>query len=179
MPAVPATEAQLAGHQVAMRGARPMLPAVLLTVTGCIREPAVALETGRDGPPPVAEALTEAQLTVFTEDAPSAAPSPRVDAPVIKPDPVRFRIGAGYGALARVDFAQCRERGLQAGYLRLRATFTRVGYVARASVASNSLPPPAALDCIADQLRQTGVPSFDGDDARLTKTYFVEPSERR
>jgi hypothetical protein len=162
-----------------MRRALLVLPAVLSTVTGCIHEPAVAPASVQDGPPPVAEALAEAQLTVFTDDAPPVPQAARIEAPVIKPDPVRFRIGAGYGALARVDLAQCRERGLQAGYLRVRATFTHVGYVARASVASPALPPPAALDCIADQLRLTGVPSFDGDDARLTKTYFVEPSDGR
>lgn len=157
-----------------MRGALSLLAAVLPMVAGCVHEPAVAPATGQDGPPPFAEALSEAQLTVFTDDAPAAPQAARVEAPVIKPDPVRFRIGAGYGALARVDLGQCRDRGLQSGYLRVRATFTRVGYVARAAVASVTLPPPAALDCIADQLRQTGVPSFDGEDARLTKTYFVE-----
>lgn len=54
-------------------------------------------------------------------------------------------------------------------------TFNRVGYVARASVESPTAPPSTALDCIADELRQTGVPAFDGTDVRLSRTYFVAP----
>jgi hypothetical protein len=92
---------------------------------------------------------------------------------------VPFRIGAGYGALARVDFANCSERGLPPGYMRIRATFSRVGIVARASVESPTEPPSTALDCIADGLRQTGVPAFDGKEVRLSKTYFVAPAAPR
>jgi hypothetical protein len=91
------------------------------------------------------------------------------------PDPIRFQIGAGYGALSHVDVASCRDRGLQAGYLHVHATFTHFGYVVRASVESPAAPPAPALDCIAEHLRQAGVPQFDGTEATLSKTYFVEP----
>ncbi|HEY6458828.1 MAG TPA: hypothetical protein VIY73_01725, partial [Polyangiaceae bacterium] len=93
--------------------------------------------------------------------------------PATTRDPVRFQIGAAYGALARVDVDACRGSGLQPGYVHVRATFARAGYVVRASVASAAALPPQALDCIADGLRQTGVPAFDGGEARLSKTYFV------
>jgi hypothetical protein len=148
---------------------------LLLAVTGCIFQPAVPVATELDGPPPVAEPVVERQLTVAPEDD-LAAPAPTSEALRAAPrDPVSFPIGAGYGALARVDFAGCRERGLAAGYLRVRATFNRVGYIVRASVESPKAPPAAALDCIADGLRQTGVPAFDGTDVRLSRTYFVQP----
>lgn len=155
---------------------------ILVAAAGCLPAPA-APAAGQERPEPVPEALVEYQITVATPTpSPATAaepPAPPETAaagfPSSMADPVPFQIGAGYAALGRVDLDDCRESGLQAGYVRVRATFTRVGYVVRASVASSAAPPPRALDCIADRLRQTGVPSFDGGEARLSKTYFVEP----
>jgi len=124
-------------------------------------------------PPPPPEVLVERQITVTPEEAPAPPalpPSPR-DKPT--PDPVRFQMGAGYGALSHVDVSTCRDRGLQAGYFHVHATFSHEGYVMRASVESEAPPSPPALDCIAEVLRQAGVPRFDGSEATLTKTYFV------
>jgi hypothetical protein len=118
--------------------------------------------------------LVARQITVTPEAAtpppPALPPSPR-DRPA--PDPIRFQIGAGYGALSHVDVSACRDRGLQAGYFHVHATFSHEGYVMHASVESEAPPPPPALDCIADLLRQTGVPQFDGSEATLTKTFYV------
>jgi hypothetical protein len=150
------------------------LVAVLPVVAGCVLEPATPIETA-GGEPASAPSVVEHQLTVASEDGLSALPAPRADGL----DPIPFQIGAGYGALSRVDLQACRDRGLQSGYVRLRATFTRVGYVVRASVESAAAQPAPALDCIADHLRQTGVPAFDGQDARLSRTYFVAPADAR
>lgn len=168
-----------------MPASHALAPLILLAAAGCFPAPA-APAVGQEGPEPVPEALVEYQITVASPSpSPAAAdesPAPPEEAaagfPSSVSDPVRFQIGAGYAALSRVDLDDCRESGLQAGYVRVRATFTRVGYVVRASVASSTAPPPRALDCIADRLRQTGVPSFDGGEARLSKTYFVEPGNR-
>jgi hypothetical protein len=151
-----------------------------LALAGCLHEEQAVIETGPAEPAPVSESSDERQLTIADDEASPApgAPSPAVVAgseSPLAPDPVRFQIGAGYGALSRVDLGSCLQHGLPSGYLKVRATFTRLGYVVHASVASAKAPPPAALDCIADQLRQAGVPRFDGSDARLSKTYFVEP----
>jgi hypothetical protein len=114
------------------------------------------------------------QITVTPQEAsppqPALPPSPR-DRPI--PDPIRFQMGAGYGALSHVDVSSCRERGLQSGYFHVHATFSPEGYVLHASVESEEPPPPPALDCIADRLRQAGVPRFDGSEATLSKTFFV------
>jgi hypothetical protein len=149
-----------------------ILAAALPTMTACVYQPATAAYT--DEPAPVAEPPVERQLTIAEADE-ALAPTHPLPAARVAPDPIRFQVGAGYGALSHVDLAGCREYGLQSGYVRVRATFTRVGYVVRAAVTSLTAPPPAALDCIADQLRRTGVPAFDGEDAKLSKTYFVGP----
>jgi hypothetical protein len=148
-----------------------------LAVTGCALEPATPVAT--EGPAPVSQPVVEVQLTVAPEEEPAPPAQAIVLVHAAPRDPVPFPIGAGYGALARVDFGGCSERGLPAGYLRVRATFNRVGYVARASVETPTAPPSTALDCIADELRQTGVPAFDGTDVRLSKTYFVAPPGAR
>jgi hypothetical protein len=153
-----------------------LLP-LALTIGGCALEPLTPVEAPDQGPVAVAEPVVERQLTVASEEAPPPPPPTTMPALVPPRDPVPFRIGAGYGALARVDFSGCRDRGLPSGYLRLRATFNRVGSVVHASVESRDEPPPAALDCIADELRQTGVPAFDGGDVRLSKTYFVAAAQ--
>lgn len=162
------------GHGLAMRGWTLLVVVASGSQVGCLHEGELEPRWFDDGPPPAQEVLVERQITVTPDEAPSPAlpPSPR-DKPV--PDPIRFQIGAGYGALSHVDVAACRERGLQAGYLHVHATFTHLGYVVRASVESQAAPPPPALDCIAERLRQAGVPQFDGTEATLSKTYFVEP----
>ena len=110
---------------------------LLLALTGCALEPLTPVAEP-EGPPAVASRVVETQLTI-TPDAPEPPPAPAQ--PIAPPrDPVPFRIGAGYGALARVDFASCSERGLPPGYMRIRATFSRVGIVARASVETPRSP---------------------------------------
>jgi hypothetical protein len=88
--------------------------------------------------------------------------------------PVFFPLGAGYGALGHVDVLPCRDRGLPAGYLRIRATFRPSGHVAHAAVESVAEPPQEALECIGEQLEATSVPPFDGGDVTLTRIYFVD-----
>lgn len=146
-----------------------------MTLAGCVLEPVAPVEDVTEVSTAPSSPVVEHQLTV--QEAPAPPPAPVATMPLLVPpkDPVPFRLGAGYGALAKVDVEGCRERGLQAGYVRVRATFSRVGYVVRASVESPAEPPPAALDCIADELRQAGVPAFDGADVRLSKTYFIAP----
>jgi hypothetical protein len=150
---------------------------LVLVLGGCELEPLAPVEYPESGPAPAAAPVVERQLTVQAEDAP--APPPPATIPLLVPakDPVPFRIGAGYGALSRIDVSSCRDRGLQSGYLRVRATFNRVGTIVHASVETPTEPPPTALDCIADELRQAGVPAFDGADVRLSKTYFVAPGQ--
>lgn len=163
------------GHGLAMRGWTVFVLAASSLQLGCLHGGDLEPRWVDDGPLPPEEALVARQITVAAEEAPSGPvmpPSPR-DRPT--PDPIRFQIGAGYGALSQVDVAACRGRGLQAGYLHVHATFTHMGYVVRASVESQAAPPPPALDCIAEHLRQAGVPQFDGTEATLSKTYFVEP----
>ncbi|MGH7297311.1 MAG: hypothetical protein ACRELB_20405, partial [Polyangiaceae bacterium] len=157
-----------------MRPSIALLP-LAFALAGCVEAANVPVFVDPD-PAPVPVAVVERQLTVAAEQAP-APPSADSVVRVSPRDPVRFQIGAGYGALARVDVSACRDRGLPPGYVRVRATFTHEGYIVRASVESPTAPPPTALDCIADGLRQTGVPAFDGGEARLSKTYYVEPGE--
>jgi hypothetical protein len=96
--------------------------------------------------------------------------------PLIKvPDPVPFRIGAGHGALGMVDLAPCRTEGLPTGYLKMRVTFRRDGRIVHAAVESPDPPPQEALECVADLLQDARVPAFDGRDASLTRSFFVEP----
>ena len=169
-----AMERAWGGHGLAMRGWSLLVVAASGLQVGCLHEGDLDPRWVDDGPPPQPEVLVARQITVTAEDGPAPPalpPSPR-DTPT--PDPIRFQIGAGYGALSHVDVAACKARGLQAGYLHVHATFTHLGYVVRASVESQAAPPPPALDCIADRLRQAGVPQFEGSEATLSKTYFVE-----
>jgi hypothetical protein len=101
-----------------------------------------------------------------------AVPLARRDRP--PRDPVFFALGAGYGALGQVDVLPCRDRGLPAGYLRIRATFRPSGHVAHAAVESLAAPPEEALECIGEQLEATSVPPFDGGDVTLSRIYFVD-----
>jgi hypothetical protein len=157
-----------------MRRSFALAALTLLPLTGCVRD-AIPTASGLDEPP---RAEPWVQITVAAEaevEAPGAAPA-RLLQQGPSQDRIPFEIGAGYGALSWVDPDVCRGRGLGVGYLHIRATFTPRGYVVRAAVASSAPPPPSALDCIADQLRQTRVPAFDGPDAKLSRTYFIQPS---
>jgi hypothetical protein len=89
------------------------------------------------------------------------------------PDPVFFRLGAGYGALGRIDLSPCRDQGLEPGYLHLRVTFRSSGRVVRAAVERPAPPPSEALLCIGEQLQMAMVPGFDGGDVTLSKSVFV------
>jgi hypothetical protein len=88
-------------------------------------------------------------------------------------DPLFFALGAGYGALGRIDLGPCKDQGLQPGYLRLRVTFRGSGRVVRAAVESPVAPPAPALACIGGQLEAAMVPGFEGGDVTLSKTLFV------
>ena len=101
----------------------------------------------------------------------AAAPASNRDRP--RPSPIFFSLGAGHGALGRVDLSTCRDRGLPAGYLRIRATFRPSGHVAHAAVESAAEPPQEALECVSEQLEDTSVPPFDGEDVSLSKIVFV------
>jgi hypothetical protein len=103
--------------------------------------------------------------------AAAAAPASERDRP--RPSPIFFSLGAGHGALGRVDLSTCRDRGLPAGYLRIRATFRPSGHVAHAAVESAAEPPQEALECVSEQLEDTNVPPFDGEDVSLSKIVFV------
>lgn len=104
----------------------------------------------------------------------AAIPASELDRP--HPDPVFFALGAGHGALGQVDVDGCGERGIPAGYLRMRATFRPSGQISRAVVMTESPPSQEALDCIAEKLRVMRVPSFDGESVTLSRNYFVEHS---
>jgi hypothetical protein len=100
----------------------------------------------------------------------SASPPPARRA---LPDPIFFRLGAGYGALGRIDLSPCRDQGLEPGYLHLRVTFRASGRVVRAAVERPAPPPAEALLCIGEQLQMAMVPVFDGSDVTLSKSVFV------
>lgn len=154
---------------------------MLFAATGCLHEPDADLEGDAVAfvYTPPSEAVVRRDITVASDDSetretavPVMPPSPK-DRPA--PDPIPFRIGAGHGALGMVDLEPCRQAGLDPGYVHLRVTFHRNGRVVHAVVESPTPPPPAALDCVGEQLQAAAVPSFDGRDATLSKSIFVEP----
>jgi hypothetical protein len=163
-----------------MRRAAPFLILFLL-VTGCVHQAAIDFESPADRPDDaVVEPTTERAVNVSSDDGPSeeaadvvVVPPTPAARPLIPPDPVLFRIGAGYGALGQVDFAPCREQGLDKGYLHVRVTFRHNGRVVHATVERPAPPPDEALQCIAEQLQLAMVPAFDGEDVTLSKSYFV------
>jgi hypothetical protein len=163
-----------------VRGTLLSLAVLLFVIAGCVRRPMQELEVGSDrttdDPPPDPGAVRE--VIVAGEDANeeesqpgSARGGPPGQHPA--PDPVLFRLGAGYGALGQVDLAPCREQGLQAGYLHMRVTFRPNGRVIRAAVESPLPPPPEALACIGEQLELAMVPMFEGGDVTLAKSFFI------
>jgi hypothetical protein len=152
---------------------------LLLSATGCLHEQAIDFEAPPDRPDDaIQEPTTERDVVVSEEgqqgESPdvvvASAPAPR---PLIPPDPVLFRLGAGYGVLGQVDFAPCRDQGLVKGYLHMRVTFRHSWHVVRAIVERPAPPPDEALQCIAEQLQLAMVPVFDGDDVTLSRSYFV------
>jgi hypothetical protein len=152
---------------------------LLLSASGCVQEGVMGFEAPADRPDDaIQEPSTERDVVVSYDGAEqespdvvvAGAPAPR---PLIPPDPVLFRLGAGYGALGQVDFAPCRDEGLGKGYLHMRVTFRHSGHVVRAIVERPAPPPDEALHCIATQLQLAMVPVFDGDDVTLSRSYFV------
>jgi hypothetical protein len=88
-------------------------------------------------------------------------------------EPELFRLGAGLGALGHIDLNPCRDRGLPAGYVHMHLTFHGTGRVVRAAVETPVAPPPEALSCIGGQVEATMVPTFEGGDVNLSKSFYV------
>jgi hypothetical protein len=165
------------------------LPVVLLLLlilpAGCVRAvgPDAAFASGpsNDESPPAPAELREvildpddsARETPPSSEAPAPAAVATPPMQMMPLEPMLFRIGAGYGALGRLDLATCREKGLPQGYLHVRVTFRHSGRVVRAAVESPVAPPREALDCIGEQLEIAMVPVFDGSDVTLSKSFFV------
>jgi len=156
--------------------------ASLLVATGCVgRQSPNAVEY------PAAPAAADpavhvvvADVNMTDEDSDEATPPspPVLGAPGAlrpAPEPVLFRLGAGYGALGHVDLGPCRELGMAPGYVRMRVTFRHSGAVAHATVESEAQPPPQVLTCIGERLQVAMVPRFDGDNVTLSKSLFVAP----
>jgi hypothetical protein len=158
-----------------------LAPFVLLPLfaAGCLEEPPPQVpETAEEAPPPreptVVSPVSMARARGGAKLAASDGVPRASDADRIRPAPVFFRLGAGYGAVGQVDLGPCRAKGLDTGYLRMRVTFAGDGTVARATVESPTPPPPAALACVSEQLRTASVPSFEGGDVTLSKSLYVE-----
>ncbi|MGO9832788.1 MAG: hypothetical protein ACLP1X_01095 [Polyangiaceae bacterium] len=153
----------------------------LLTGTACVHPESLnAVEPVADRAPDSDERVVVANVKV-ADDAATTARAPALRASSADhppPEPVFFRIGAGYGALGQIDLEPCRDRGLDGGYLRMRVTFHRSGGVARATVEGPVQPPPEALACIGERLQAAMVPAFDGGDVTLSKSLFVTPDSR-
>jgi hypothetical protein len=121
--------------------------------------------------PPPAERVVVSTVTVAGE---RAAEAPRAsEADRVRPEPVFFRLGAGYGAVGRIDLSPCKDHGLDPGYVHMHVTFGVGGAVARAVVESPTQPSADALACIGDLLQATNVPPFVGGDVTLSKSVFV------
>ncbi len=146
-----------------------LLVAVAPTFVACMpSQPPVAPLAEEPAAPD--ERVVVSSVTV----AGDAARTPRAsDADRVRPDPVFFRLGAGYGAVGRIDLTPCRDRGLDPGYVHLHVTFGVGGSIARAVVESPTRPPPEALACIGDLLEEAEVPPFQGGDVTLSKSLFV------
>jgi hypothetical protein len=133
------------------------------------QEPPVMAPTA-EAPPPD-ERVVVSNVTVAGAAAENA--SRASDADRVRPGPTFFLIGAGYGAVGRIDLTPCRDRGLDPGYVHLHVTFGVGGSVARAVVESPTQPPADALACVADLLAAASVPAFEGGDVTLSKSLFV------
>lgn len=153
-----------------MRRSVPLSLASLFHAAACMVPPAREVAE----PPayePAAEASERWIVAVPHDDSDEAEPV-AASRPRDTPDPVFFRIGAGYGALGLVDLAPCQDQGL-AGYVRVHVTFGGSGHATRAAVEGRVAPPPDALSCIGQQLRGATVPVFEGGDVTVSKTFFV------
>ncbi len=152
---------------------------LFLAPAGCLPAPAMEFEPAADRPDDaVPQVTTQRDVVVSYDGQGESTPDAVVTSVPIAstfrpPDPVLFRLGAGYGMLGQLDFAPCRGQGLDKGYLHMRVTFRHSGHVVRASVESAAPPPDEALHCIAEQLQVAMVPVFDGEDVTLSKSYFV------
>jgi hypothetical protein len=151
----------------------------LLLVTGCVQQettnafvPEVEAAVAPSPPTTVrdVEVATKGPIGDPAAEPSTAGASPRDRPP---PEPIFFSLGAGHGALGRVDLGPCRDQGLPSGYLHMRVTFRHSGRVVRAAVESPTEPPSEALACIGAQLEMAMVPVFDGDDVTLSKGFFV------
>ncbi len=161
---------------------RTVIPLAFLvcTTAGCVHEGAGDLASADDyASDEAAGSPVATHDVVVPRDTDPSAPDVVVrnaePTPSARPrhEPIFFHLGAGYGALGRVDLGPCLEQGLQPGYLRMRVTFADDGHVSRAAVESNAPPPGEALNCIAQQLKLAMVPAFDGEDVVLSKGFFV------
>jgi hypothetical protein len=131
-------------------------------------------------PPATPEATVMRDVVIGGDDddaneTPPPAPATLVwsNVRVNQREPVLFRLGAGLGALGHIDLNPCRGQGLPAGYVHMHLTFRGTGHVVRAAVETPIVPPPEALECIGDQVEATMVPTFDGGDVNLSKSFFV------
>jgi hypothetical protein len=127
---------------------------------------------------PAAERREIRSVELAYEDSSETAPEadaviPSARPALLPPEAALFRLGAGYGAIGRLELAPCREQGLPAGYLHVRVTFRDDGRVVRAAVEGPVAPPPQALACIGEQLKLATVPIFAGGDVTLSKSFFV------
>jgi len=145
---------------------------------GCVRRPMQAIDSGEETPDPAPEPTEVRDVDVAYDGVVVDRPESVTSVPLQggarrRVEPALFHLGAGYGALGGLDLASCRERGLQAGYLRMRVTFRSSGHIVHAAVQSSMAPPPEALMCIGEQLEVAMVPTFEGDDVTLSKSFFV------
>ena len=154
-----------------MRSSLLLFSAIL--VGGCVPE---AAEEGLIGPP-LEYTETGVVRSVDVNSGSADDPPPPADVPMktylLPPEPVLFRLGAGLGALGRVDLDPCRYRGLPSGYLHLRVTFRRGGRVVRAAVETPNEPPADALACVSERLSDAEVPGFDGGEVTLSRSFYV------
>jgi hypothetical protein len=148
-----------------------VLPA-LAAAAGCLPEEEVTvLAPAAAAAPHRTEPVVVSSLVMVGTGAERAALAREVASPTS--DPVFFHLGAGYGAIGQVDLAPCHDRGLDAGYIRVRVTFGGTGSVVGAMVETLTQPPPDALACIAERIEGASVPMFQGGDVTLSKSIFV------
>ena len=140
---------------------------------GCLPEEPPAVYAEAEETPPPAEPRVVSSVAMQPAVAGRVLAPRASDADRVRPAPVFFRLGAGYGAVGRVDLGPCRERGLDPGYVRMRVTFAGNGSVAHATVESPTPPPPDAIACISERLQAASVPSFEGGEVTLSKSVFV------
>lgn len=154
-----------------MRTSVPLFLASLFHAAACAYPAAREVVEPRAYTPAV-EASETWIVAVPHDDSDEASEAVAAPRPRDTPDPVFFRIGAGYGALGLVDLAPCQDQGL-AGYVRVHVTFSGSGQATRAAIEGRVAPSPEALSCIGQQLRVATVPVFEGGDVTVSKTFFV------